>query len=255
MRLSDISEALDELSKWNSQLMTILDSAPYEKSVFEPDTRDEATKEANYKRENKIYSIMVKALKYHQANMGGRRWPEMEKVLLSKWGDPRMLTDYLSALSEDWPEGHDLLVKEAGRWYTSDTAHKYFLKKGKDAPELTQFYKDEFSADGIRRHLRYRLIDLQKNLQKEMENLKPRQDVVDPTGLEDRDEFGGHGENLTIGQMKKRIKTVEAAIALPDAELIKLAIDERPKSRATMDALRFRWAPPSARAYIDKFVK
>lgn len=253
MRLIDIAEATNlTLPTWNKHLTTIA-ATPYKNNWHR---EDQEAERVEWEQRAKTHGLLRSATKYHAANFNGKRWPELEKALISDWGDHSIMLNYLNNITEEWPEGQQALVGGVNdRYGASENIVSYLLKKGLRAPGLDEFAKHTLSPKTIRKQLSDRLQQLEEELKTEMaEPPKPKASgPVDPTGLDDSDEFHTRHWQLTIKQLQNRIKTVQQTMAMSDTQLVELMIEKRPKTAATREALRLHWVPPNLRDYINKF--
>lgn len=256
MRLDSISEGTEfTLQTWNKHLLNLAARSPHT-----PRTDNEEEERKGYEYYKKGYRLLKKAEQYHIANFGGKRWPELEKALLGVagggWGDNPLMLGYLNNISEEWPEGHKALVDGASDHYgANEPTVQYLLKKNVEAPSLTAYYHNRLAPKQIRRHLKDRINQMQRDLQVELAKPKPKQPdaPVDPMGLDDQDEFQKRGWSLTAKQLQNRINIANQTLLLPDDELTALVLDKRPKTTASREALGLPWAPPSMRSYVDKY--
>ena len=256
MRLTDIVEALDPLSKWNQILLKLAANPPRDYfSGNEPE--DPAEREAEHKRTRDGYLLVRKAVKYHAENFNGKRWPELERILLMDgWTDGPTLLKYLNSLTEEWPEGQTLLTNSPSTVHgTFDAAVDYMLKKNLRSSNLETFYKEMLTAKRIRRHLTDRMARFQEDLQTAKQQLAklPPSGPIDPTGLDDQDEFQAHRIRLTVKQLENRIKAIQQALTASDEQLVQMVLINRPTAPAQREALGLPWAPTNLATYVDKW--
>lgn len=259
MRLVDIVEALDPIAKFNRELTKLLATPPRDYFTGEPTDPVEAERER--RRINEGWRLVRKAVRFHAENFNGKRWPELEQVLLVDagfgWADNPTLVGYLNQISEDWPEGENALIQGISSLHGSNEGTiDYFLKKNLKSPPLHAYYQGMLSAKSLRRHLTDRKSRFQKDLadsKEELIKLQAQAQPVDPTGLDDRDEFQSHRIRLTIKQLENRIKTIEQTLTLPDDQLVDLVMVNRPKTHATREALGLPWAPSNLATYVARW--
>lgn len=253
MRLSCISEAPEfTLEAWNKYL-----AAAAAKPPARHDDEDEAERMREWDRSKKVYSSLKKAIKFHTANFNGRRWPDLENVLLTDWGENSLMLDYLNNISEEWPEGRSALLQSMSPMYgANEKTIQYLLNKNIEAPNLKSYYHMKISPKAIRRDLNQRIQRFEMDLQKELSRppepeAKP---AVNPTGLDDADEFTNRSAwALTVKQIQNRIKIIQQTLQLSDDQLLELVLDKRPKTASSREALGLAWAPSNMRAYYNKY--
>ena len=266
MRLDEIVEALDPVSKWNKVFTKLVANPPKEyRGDYIADTpeqeaqqaREEEERKKEWARQREGWRLLRKAIKFHAETFNGKRWPELEQVLsIDGWTDNPTLVGYLNQITEDWPEGEYMLVQAPSRVFGSNEATiDYLLKKNLKSPHLHDYYRGMLGARNLRAHLNDRMSRFrsdQERLKTQLAQLPPP--PPDPTGLDDKDEFySGYQIRLTLKQLENRIKTIEQTLALSDAELVELVLSKRPKAPAQREALGLPWAPPNLAAYVDKW--
>lgn len=240
---------------WNKKLADIVahPPLPWQQHSDMPD--EERQKE--YQRLHEMDRIMKKASEFHAVNFSGRRWPEFETAAMVNvtefWRPMRV---YLNNITEEWPEGQAAFINDiTGRHSADSDTINYLMKKGVEAPGLTEYYHAFLSPRAVRGHLNRRLKELNDDLQAELAKPKPvPKPASDPDAIDDQDEFSARRMRYTIKQLQNRIKVVQQTMKMSDAELSELMIEKRPKTAAAREALILPWAPSAMRAYIDKHV-
>lgn len=248
MRLSYIVEATSlAIANWEQKLQSTL--PPGREDI--PNMSDEQRK-AFYRKMSRDYDIIKSAVRYHTKSFGGKRWPALENALLQH-NIEHIITDYLNSITDEWPEGQQCLIndKSCGFHGVTDKTLQYLLNKNLESPHVLKHYDEKQSPNALRKHLRDREQELNNELQTELKKPPPPPPRAPEEGLDDVDEFHKWRQNLTVKQLQNRIKTVQNALNMPDAELKALAASKQ--SRTTMDALHFPWIPTSLPAYVAKY--